>query len=93
MKYRSRMDIASMILEIAQDGALKTRIMYSAFLSFPQLNEYLDMLVDSGLLAYFHDEKEYMTTEKGKEFIKKYKETAAMIFPHKSLSRKQRVSR
>ena len=35
MKYRSRMDIASEILEIAEGGALKTRIMYSAFLSFP----------------------------------------------------------
>jgi predicted transcriptional regulator len=93
MKYRSRMDIAALILEIAQDGSLKTRIMYSAFLSFPQLNEYLDMLVDSGLLEYFQDDKEYMTTEKGKDFIEKYKETAAMIFPRKSLKHNQRASR
>lgn len=84
MKYRSRMDIASEILEIAEGGALKTRIMYSAFLSFPQLNDYLDVLVESGLLEYFNDEKEYMTTDKGRHFIKKYKETADMLYPRGS---------
>jgi predicted transcriptional regulator len=31
MKYRSRMDIAAAILDVAQGGALKTKIMYTAF--------------------------------------------------------------
>ena len=34
MKYRSRTDIAAAMLEIALDGAIKTKIMYKAFLSF-----------------------------------------------------------
>lgn len=45
--------------------------MYSAFHSFPQLNDYLDVLVESGLLEYFNGDKEYMTTDKGRHFIKK----------------------
>lgn len=81
MKYRSRMDIAAAILEIAQGGAIKTRIMYKAFLSFPQLKEYLELLLDGGLLEYSEEEKEYYTTEKGKQFLKMYKEVGQMIFP------------
>ena len=81
MKYRSRMDIAAAILEIAQGGAIKTRIMYKAFLSFPQLKEYLELLLDGGLLEYAEEEKEYYTTEKGKQFLKMYKDVGKMIFP------------
>jgi predicted transcriptional regulator len=81
VKYRSRMDIAAAILEIAQGGAIKTRIMYRAFLSFPQLKEYLELLLDGGLLEYVPEEKEYYTTEKGKHFLKMYKEVGQMIFP------------
>lgn len=81
MKYRSRMDIAAAILEIAQGGAIKTRIMYKAFLSFPQLKEYLELLLDGGLLEYSEEEKEYYTTEKGKQFLKMYKDVGQMIFP------------
>ena len=41
MKYRSRTEIVAMILEAANGGATKTRIMYKAFLSYAQLREYL----------------------------------------------------
>jgi predicted transcriptional regulator len=81
VKYRSRMDIAAAILEIAQGGAIKTRIMYKAFLSFPQLKEYLELLQDGGLLDYVAEEKEYYTTEKGRQFLKMYKDVGQMIFP------------
>ena len=81
MKYRSRMDIAAAILEIAQGGAIKTRIMYKAFLSFPQLKEYLELLQDGGLLDYVAEEKEYHATERGKRFLKMYKEVGQAILP------------
>ena len=79
MKYRSRMDIAADILEIAQGGAIKTRIMYRAFLSFPQLKEYLELLTDQGLLEHVKEEKVYSTTEKGKRFLKMYAEVDKMV--------------
>lgn len=79
MKYRSRMDIAAAILELAQNGAIKTRIMYGAFLSFPQLKEYLALLMENGMLDYIKNERTYHTTERGRHFIKRYREFDAMV--------------
>lgn len=79
VKYRSRMDIAAAMLDISQDGAIKTRIMYSAFLSFPQLKEYLGLLTDAGLLEHAEKEREYHTTDKGKRFLRMYQEVDAMV--------------
>ena len=73
------MDIAAAILDISQDGAIKTKIMYSAFLSFPQLKEYLGLLTDGGLLKYEAEERIYKTTDKGRRFLKMYKEVDAMV--------------
>ena len=75
------MDIVAEMLETAQGGAIKTRIMYRAFLSFPQLKEYLAVLTDRGLLEYEEKDKEYVTTESGKRFLKMYKEIGQLIFP------------
>ncbi|MGB8172467.1 MAG: winged helix-turn-helix domain-containing protein, partial [Nitrososphaeraceae archaeon] len=52
MKYRSRTDIVGLILEGANGGATKTKIMYKAFLSYAQLREYLAMLLENGLIEY-----------------------------------------
>ena len=52
MKNRSRTELASNILEAANGGATKTRIMYRAFLSYAQLKEYLAMLTQNGLLSH-----------------------------------------
>ena len=79
MKYRSRMDIAAAILDTSQDAAIKTKIMYSAFLSFPQLKEYLGLLTEGGLLKYEDEERVYNTTDKGKRFLKMYREVDAMV--------------
>jgi predicted transcriptional regulator len=73
------MDIAAAILKIAQGGSLKTRIMYSAFLSFPQLKEYLELLTDQGLLEHVKEEKIYSTTEKGRRFLKMYGEVDKLV--------------
>ena len=55
MKYRSRSDIIGLILEAANGGATKTKIMYKAFLSFAQLRDYLALLTDQGLIQYERD--------------------------------------
>jgi predicted transcriptional regulator len=73
------MDIAAAILERAKDGAIKTRIMYGAFLSFPQLKEYLQILMDSGLVEYVKEERTYHTTDKGRRFLKMYAEVDKMV--------------
>ena len=53
------------MLEIALDGAIKTKIMYKAFLSFPQLKEYLTVLEEKGLLEFISTDHQYRTTDKG----------------------------
>ena len=73
MKYRSRTDIVSQILESANGGCTKTKIMYSAYLSYAQLREYLSMLAENGLIGYEEGERKYRTTEKGFQFLHAYR--------------------
>ena len=70
MKYRSRTEIVSNILDAANGGATKTKIMYKAFLSYNQLKEYLSLLIENNLLEYLDGTQAYKTTEKGLHFLK-----------------------
>ena len=45
MRYRSKTGIAALIVEAANGGAAKIKIMYKAFLSYVYLKEYLDVLI------------------------------------------------
>ena len=72
MKYRSRTELVSQILEAANGEATKTKIMYRAFLTYEQLMEYLHLLVERELLEYLEGSKKYKTTEKGRHFLKLY---------------------
>jgi predicted transcriptional regulator len=73
MGYRSRMDIISQILEVANGGgATKTKIVYKAFLNYSQLKEYLRVLTESDLLRYDLDGRTFKTTEKGLRFLDRY---------------------
>jgi predicted transcriptional regulator len=58
----------------ALDCTHKTKIMYNAYLSFDQIDkEYLPLLLNRDLVAYDKKTRMYCTTEKGKEFMEKYK--------------------
>lgn len=72
VRYRSRTDIISQILEAASGGATKTKIMYRAFLSYAQLKEYLNVLTINGLLDFNSSEQIFRTTEKGDKFLRLY---------------------
>ena len=79
MKYRSRTDITAQILEAANGGVTKTKIMYKAFLSYAQLKEYLTVLMENGLLEYIEGEQIYQTTEKGNRFLKIYNQIGEYV--------------
>jgi predicted transcriptional regulator len=72
MKYRSRTDIVGLILEAANGGATKTRIMYKAFLSYAQLKEYLTVLLEKDVLEYEDETQLFRTTEKGLQLLQMY---------------------
>ena len=62
--------MSSMLHTASGDGgAAKTRLMYSAYLSFAQVTEYLRFLVERGLIAYREKTRTYATTEKGIRFL------------------------
>ena len=79
MKYRSRTDIIAMILQSANNGATKTRIMYGAYLSYAQVKEYLDFLQQKGLLKYGTGTGIYTLTETGLRFLRVYNEISDLV--------------
>jgi predicted transcriptional regulator len=80
MKYRSRLAIASTILQVARAGnATKTRLMYGSFLSFAQINEYLNFLLANKLITRSEETHIYGLTEKGMRFLRIYDEMAELI--------------
>ena len=79
MKYRSRTDIAEMILEAANGGATKTKIMYKAFLSYAQLKEYLTVLLQNDVLEYEDETQLFRTTEKGLRLLQMYNQFDEMM--------------
>lgn len=80
MKYRSRIDILSQILEVENSrNATKTKIMYKALLSYNQLKEHLMLLTEKDLLHYNEDTQTFKTTEKGLRFLQIYNQIDDMI--------------
>jgi predicted transcriptional regulator len=84
VKYRGRDEIIGLLLNAANGGeATKTKLMYSAFISFNQLREYLVLLVENGLIQYEEGKHTYRTTEKGIRFLNlqnKIDEVAPIIY-------------
>jgi predicted transcriptional regulator len=79
MKYRSRSEIIAMILQAANKGATKTRIMYGAYLSYAQLKEYLEFLQGKDLLRYEEGTQLYRLTEKGLQFLRAFDQISEMV--------------
>ncbi len=72
MGYRSRTEIISQILDTANCGITKTKLMYKVFLSHDQLKEYLAVLTQSDLLRFDFVSRTFMATEKGLRFLYLY---------------------
>ena len=79
MKNRSRTEIVSNILDAANGGATKTKIMYIAFLSYNQLKEYLSVLIENNLIEYLGGTHKFKTTEKGLNFLKMHNEMGELL--------------
>jgi len=79
MKYRSRTDIIEALLQSAMNGATKTRLMYSAYLSYSQVQEYLKFLLGKQLLSFTEETQEYKLTEQGLHFLRTYREISEVV--------------
>jgi len=70
---RSNIEVVADILRVGEHGAGKTRIMYSANMSYHQLQKYLDLLVDRGCLKRTSIDKSHVSynlTRKGSALLK-----------------------
>ncbi|HKZ61005.1 MAG TPA: winged helix-turn-helix domain-containing protein [Nitrososphaera sp.] len=88
MKNRSRPDIMAIILEAANGGITKTKLLTRANLTSGQLKQYLDVLVEKRLLTELSDEDKrhmaYRTTEKGMRYLSIYSSLKSIaVFPQK----------
>jgi predicted transcriptional regulator len=79
MKYRGRTEIVATMLEAANGRATKTKIMYSAFLSYNQLKDYLSVLIENNLIECLEGNNTFKTTEKGLNFLKMNNEIGELL--------------
>jgi predicted transcriptional regulator len=84
---RGRLEIMFAILSLCNNTpSKKTHVMYKCNLSFKQLDMYLKFLINLGFLRVV-DEDNYLTTEKGREFIKGYQNIKSLFDPTTPFSR------
>ena len=85
MKNRSRADLVASILQvICRGGSTKTKIMYRAYLSYNQLNEYLLFMLEAGLVQHQNGKQGllssyFVITEKGRRFLDIYDKINEMV--------------
>jgi predicted transcriptional regulator len=77
-KRRDRLEVINAILDVALEGAVKTRIMYRTNVNFRQFEDYIDPLLEAGLVEISDTERRkiYRTTEKGKTLLSRLRETS-----------------
>jgi len=72
---RSEFEIISKLLDISKYGAKKTELLYQGNLSYTQLKDYLELLLDNEILEEIPDKHNggksrfYQLTKKGNDFL------------------------
>jgi len=79
MGNRSRTEIVGNILDAANGGTSKTKIMYTAFLSYGQLKGYLSILIENNLIEYVNGDNKIKTTEKGLNYLKMHNQIEELL--------------
>ena len=68
-RHRSRTDMIAAVLEAAAGGSNFTRIMFTAYMSYQQCTQYIDLVRKRELLAFDKGSRTYSTTQKGRQFL------------------------
>ena len=79
MTYRSRTEIVAMILDAANGGTTKTKIMYKVMLTYNQIRNYLSILIENNLIEYLDGTQTFRTTEKGLNLLKIHNERTDLL--------------
>jgi predicted transcriptional regulator len=80
MKTRGSIEIIGLILQAVEREALtRSKIMYKAILNFKQVNDYTAFLTEEGLLTYLVQERKYVITDRGRQFLILFEETNKLL--------------
>ena len=72
--------IASILKALNGRNVNATQIMYSAFLSYAQIKQYLSILIHAGLIKYQQENRRtYRITDKGMRFLYLYDEISKLV--------------
>ena len=71
---RDRVEIMAEILGLCSKPKTKTRVMYGTNLSWKMLQHYLAHMQEHGLLEVQDESTKYVTTERGRDFVEKWRE-------------------
>ena len=86
---RSNIEIIADMLRVGENGAGKTEIMYSANMSYSQIQKYLDYLVNQGFVNKVNMDNTmvaYQVTENGFKLLKAIDTLMEMLEPVKDES-------
>jgi predicted transcriptional regulator len=72
-------EIIAEILELCRKPTAKTQIMYKTNMPYRGVQKFIKRLEKLELLKLGEDDKKYVTTEKGLEFIGKYDELEQLL--------------
>jgi predicted transcriptional regulator len=82
LKYRSRGEILTNLLRVvANSKATKTRLMYGAYLSYAQIEDYIGFVLKQGLISQVSDTNLYQLTEKGMQYLNLSDEMSLLVKP------------
>jgi len=79
MNYRDKTDISATILELANGGASKSKIISTAFLNHSSSLQYFRMLLENKLLIYQKEKRMFKTTPTGIRFFQLYNQMTELI--------------
>jgi len=85
-RRRSNIEIIADMLRVGETGAGKTEIMYSANLSYSQIQKYLDYLVNQGFINKVDMDNTmvaYQVTDSGLKLLKAIDSLMDMLGPNK----------
>ncbi len=80
-KRRDKLEVIEDILRSADTpkGANKTRLVYGSNLNFNRLRVFLPFLLEKGLIEEGEDGSTYLTTSKGRDFLRQLSSMQKML--------------
>jgi predicted transcriptional regulator len=78
---RTQIEIVAEILDLCKQPTAKTQVMYKTNMAYAKVLKLLEHLQELQMLKSDKNSKKYETTEKGREYVKKYYELEKILRP------------